>query len=240
MAYTKKRKSSRSRYSKKTKRSAKLAPSTAVAVKKIVMHQMKKVVESKYLDNSLEPFPIQALYHNVPYILETDCLYCTQGITDSEAVVSNRIGDSIYVKNIQMSLLCTAFSTRPNCFFRITVLKVKDGNVGAFLPNPYGHPLCGNLMVAPIDTELNAIVSVVYDRVFQPSQEASNGNSYDKKFLWKYSVPVNRKVRYDNSGAQTINNTYRVYVTAYDTQASIITDNVARFTWFRRTHFLDA
>lgn len=240
MVFTKKRKSSK-RYSRK--KSSKLAPSTARAVKRIVKSQMKQVIETKNIDNSFEPIPLLALYHNVPYILETDCLFSTQGITDSEVLTSNRIGDSLYCTNIWMKLMLTSFSTRPNVLYRISVLKVKNGIVAGALNNPYGHPQCGNVLVAPINLENANIISVVYDRVFNSGPSGDyvvSGTGGDKKVMWNHNVKVNRKIKYDNGQSFAANPSYRVYLTAYDTQGAFITDNIARFTWFRRTHFMDA
>jgi len=212
-------------------------------VKKIVASQMSKVVENKQLDYSVEPIPLSCLYHNVPSVLDADCLYSQQGTFDEEiALARNRVGDSIYVKNIQFKLMLTSFSTRPNCFYRITIVKTKDGNVS--LPGGssiYGHPQCGNNMVSPIDTELSGLSGVVYDRVITSIgyQTAQTGNA-DKKFLWSHSLKVNRKIRYDNSGANASSPSYRLFLTAYDTQGAFTTDNIARYTYFRRTHFIDA
>jgi len=228
------------RYAKK---GAKLAPKTALAVRKIVKSQMSKVVESKILDYSVEPIPALCCYHNVPVLLDNNMFYSQQGLTDEEITASrNRVGDSIFVKNIQLSLLLTSFSTRPNLCYRISVVKVASASVtfpsGSII---YGHPQCGNMLLAPIDTELPGLVSVVYDRVFYnlAYQTAQTGNA-DKKFIWKHNVKVNRKVKYDNASSDPSNMTYRLILTAYDTQAAYITDNVARYTYMRRTHILDS
>jgi len=215
----------------------------AKAVKSIVKSQMAKVVESKILDYSVEPIPALCCYHNVPILLDNNMFYSQQGLTDEEITASrNRVGDSIFVKNIQLSLLLTNFSTRPNLCYRISVVKVASASVtfpsGSII---YGHPQCGNMMLAPIDTELPGLVSVVYDRVFYNTayQTAQTGTA-DKKFIWRHNVKVNRKVKYDNASSDPSNMTYRLILTAYDTQAAYITDNVARYTYMRRTHILDA
>lgn len=235
-----KRSAPKRRYAKK---GARLAPKTALAVKKIVKAQMANVIESKVLDYSVEPIPALCMYHNVPIGLDNDMLYCTQGTYDEEiGIARNRVGDSIYVKNIQLGLMITNFQTRPNLCYRITVIKTKEGNAsfpsGASI---YSHPQCGNVMLAPIDTELPGIVSVCYDRTFYnlAYQTAQDGNE-DKKFIWKHNVKVNRKIRYDNGSANASSNSYRLFITAYDSQGVLITDNVARYTYMRRTHFLDA
>lgn len=232
-------------YGRRKYKSAKkaLGKSTASAVKAIVKSQMNKVIESKNLDYSLEPIPLACLYHNVPSALDDDMCYSQQGTFDEEiAIARNRVGDSIFVKNIQLKLMLTSFSTRPNCTYRITVVKTKNGSVS--LPGGssiYGHPQCGNNMISPVDTELSGLSSVVYDRVINSNafQTAQTGNT-DKKFIWTYSIKVNRKIKYDNSGANSSSPSYRLFLTAYDTQGALITDNIARYTYFRRTHFLDA
>jgi len=204
---------------------------------------MSKVIENKIGDYSLEPIPALCLYHNVPSVLDANMFYTQQGITDEEIQSSrNRIGDSIYSKNIQLTLLLTAFATRPNLMFRISVIKV--ANTTTTFPSGsiiYGHPQCGNMMIAPIDTELPGLVSVVYDRVITSLayQTAQSGNA-DKKLIWRYNVKTNHRVKYDNAASDPSTSTYRLILTAYDTQANYITDNVARYTYMRRHHFQDA
>lgn len=217
-----------------------LGKSAAKAVKAIVKRELATVVESKVVDNAFEPVPALCLYHNTPTTLESDLLYTTQGITDSLVLTSNRIGDSIYVKGVSMSLMLTNFSTRPNLVYRISIIKTKQGIVTG-LSNPYGHPQCGNSIIAPINTENRDLVSVVYDRVFTNlSSQNSSAGDQDKKWVWRHYLKVNRKVKYDNGSSECASNSYRVFLTAYDTQGTLITSNVARYTWFRRTHFLDA
>jgi len=235
-----------SRYSKPRKtirKTAVLSKPMIRAVKKIANKQLTKVVESKVGDYSTEPAAIVSFYHNTPIYLDTNALYLQQGVTDEEIGASrNRIGDSVYSKTIDYKLMITNFATRPNLCYRISVVKVKDNTVsfpsGSII---YGHPQCGNMIMAPIDKELPGLVSVEYDRVFYnlATQTAQSGNA-DKKFIWNHTVKVNRKIRYDNGSADPSTCTYRTIVTCYDTQAALISDNVARYTYFRRHNFLDA
>ncbi len=99
----------------------------------------------------------------------------------------------------------------------------------------YGHPQCGNMMLAPIDTELPGLVSVVYDRVITQLayQTAQSGNA-DKKLIWRYNVKTNHKVKYDNSSSDPSTASYRLILTAYDTQAAYITDNIARYMAYKK------
>jgi hypothetical protein len=212
-------------------------------VKAVVKKQMARVIESKIGDYSIEPIPALCLYHNVPSVLDSNMFYVQQGITDEEIGASrNRIGDSIWSKNIQLTLLLTNFATRPNLLYRITVIKIANATTtfpgGSII---YGHPQCGNMMIAPIDTELPGLVSVVYDRVITSlSHDTAQTGTSDRKLVWRYNVKTNHRVKYDNGSADPSTCNYRIILTAYDTQASYITDNVARYTYMRRHHFMDA
>lgn len=235
----------RKKYNKRTGRKKyggrKISKPMAKTVKKIVMSQMKKVVETKILDNWIEPNQPFTLYHNVPYVIENDLFFAQQGYGDIENLPQNRLGDSIYVKNVYMAFLMTSFNTRPNTQFRLTIVKTKSG--ASSITNPWQHPLVNNIILCPVDIEQPDIVSVVYDRVFTPSQTGPGSigaSGQDKKIFFKYILKVNRKVKYDNNVGNTGSNSYKVFIGAYDTQATSIADNVARFSFFRRTHFLDA
>lgn len=231
------------KYARKAYKGAKktLGKSTARAVKAIVKSQMSKVIENKILDNWLEPSQPFTLYHNVPYVLENDLFFAQQGYGDVENVPQNRLGDSIFVRNVQMKLLATCFNTRPNTQFRITIVKTKSGS--SAITNPWQHPLVNNILLCPVDTEQPDIVSVVYDKVLTPSQSGpgtTGASGQDKKVFFRFNLKVNRKIKYDNNVGNCGSHSYKVFIGAYDTQASSITDNIARFSWFRRTHFMDA
>ena len=233
--YKKPYKARRTRYAK-----TKARQQAAVAqIKQVVRRELSKTLEYKISDYSNEPIPALGYYHNVPLAHDTDALYVAQGILDEEIqAVRNRIGDSIYAKYIDYGLMITNFQTRPNLCYRITILKTKTG--ATVISNPYSHPQCGNSIMAPVDIENPGIVSVVYDRTFDSRafQTAQDGNE-DKKFIWKHRVKVNRKIKYDNSAATSSSHTYQIWVVCYDSQAVLITDNVARFTFMRRTTFID-
>lgn len=219
----------------------KISKPIARTVKKIVMSQMKKVVESKIIDNFVQPSQPLTLYHNVPYVIENDLFFCQQGYGDVEDLPQNRIGDNIYVKNVYMAFLMTCFNTRPNTQFRLTIVKTKTGS--AAITNPWQHPLVNNILLCPVDLEQPDIVSVVYDRVFTPPQTGpgtTGASGQDKKIFFKYTLKVNRKIKYDNNVGNCGSHSYKVFIGAYDTQATTTLDNVARFSFFRRTHFLDA
>lgn len=220
---------------------AKLAPKTALAVKKIVKAQMNKVVETKAADYCFEPVPLSCFYHNTWYNFESDPFTVNQGVNDSEFLnPANRIGDSVFVKGIHFKLLLTNFSTYPNNTIRILILKCKAGSTG--ITNPTPHPQLSNNLILPVDTEDARIRSVVYDRTFSnlATQDSNPTPQADKMMTWSHYVKVNKKIKYDDAGASSGNDVYRMYALMYSTQGTFTTTNVGRFTYYRRTYFQDA
>ena len=227
-------------YKSRAKKSQPLV--TEKQVKAIVRRENAKVNEDKIVDYATEPIPGFCFYHDTPLILDDNMLFSSLGVNDEEiALGRNRIGDSLYCKYIDLTLMISNFSTRPNLCYRITVVQTRDGSTsfpsGAAI---YGHPQCGNVIIAPVDTELAGLVKVVYDKTFYnlAYQNSSTGN-VDKKFIWRHRVKVNRKIHYDNSSTSPSSNSYKIFVTCYDTQASLILDNVARYSYMRRMVFID-
>lgn len=226
------------------KRAVSLAPKTAVAVKAIVKRQMKRVVETKNADWAYEPFPAAGFYHNVWNQIDADPFYTQQGVEDSMiSTAPNRIGDSIYSKNIWRKLLITKFNDRCNLVIRIVILKMKGSvPVPADITN---NSQLQNRIVAPLDLEHPAILKCVYDRVFVSNDNVfihntTGGVPRDTKFYWNHNHRTNEKVTYNDGDFNAQKHTYRLFVCCYDTQNALTTDNVARFSYYRRHHFEDA
>lgn len=221
--------------------SKRLPAKTATAVKAIVKSQMNKVVETKRNDYLFEPIPANAFYHNIWYVFENDIFFSGQGVQDDQAVAvpNNRVGDSIYAKNVNWSILFTKFVDRPNLVLRIVILKVKQYAGVALVPT--ASPQLGNVIVQPIDAENSNILAVKYDRTFVLNSNVdTNGATRDTKFLWKHSMPIKHRMKYADGAVQPSNFTYRIYAAFYDTQASLQTDNVGRFSYRRSMYFQDA
>lgn len=233
------KKGKRRNYARKTNtRSSKLVNT----VKKVVKSQMSKIVEYKNADYSFEPASLASLYHNTWYQFESDPFTMFQGTSDAETVNPiNRIGDSIFANYIQFKIHFTANIYRPGASLRIVILKCK-----ASVSSPSNislHPQCSNNLIAPIDREELNCRQVMYDKILTFSRSAlsvSTGDSVSSCHLvWNYSLKVNRKVAYDNGQATTKGDTYRIFVLPYDNQATSTSDQVARFSYFRRTSFQD-
>jgi len=229
-------------YKPRRKAAAKpLAKSTALAVRKIVKSEMSNVVETKHADYALQPLASNCLYHNTWYQLETDPFYMQMGVTDSDiAGPLNRIGDSIFAEKIWYRLFLDKFNTRPNICLRIVILKQKQGLT---MPtNITSHSQGLNMLIAPIRSEENAYISCVYDKIFVLNGGLSGSDSaYNTHFVWNHNVKVNKKIKYEDGLLNSAGPfTYVPYLLAYDSNASLVSDNIARFSFFRRTYFQDA
>jgi hypothetical protein len=219
----------------------KLASKTATAVKAIVKSQMNKVIETKRNDYLFEPLALNCFYHNVWYVFENDCFFLNQGVQDSQSAVvpNNRIGDSIYAKNINYSILFTSFVDRPNICLRIVILKVKQFAGAGLIPTSQNQ--LTNNVVQSIDAENSNIIACKYDKTFVLNRNVNTTQATrDTKFLWQHRLPINHRMKYADGAVQPSNFTYRIYAMMYDTQGSLQTDNVGRFSYRRSLYFQDA
>lgn len=231
----------RKRAPRRMAKGKRLPAKTATAVKAIVKSQMNKVVETKRNDYLYEPIPSSGFYHNVWTVFENDIFFSGQGVQDNQAVSvpNNRIGDSIYAKNCNWSILFTKFVDRPNLVLRIVILKVKQFAGAGLVPT--NSPQLNNVIVQPIDAENSNILAVKYDRTFVLNNNIDGASAIrDTKFLWKHSMPIKHRMKYADGAIQPSNFTYRVYAAFYDTQAALETDNVGRFSYRRSLYFQDA
>jgi len=212
-------------------------------VKSIVKSQMNKIVEYKNADYAFEPTSLLSLYHNTWYQFESDPFTMYQGTSDSETVNPiNRIGDSIFVNYVHFRILFTSNIYRSTASLRIVILKCKASVSSP--ANISSHPQCVNNLISPIDREQVNCRQVMYDKVHTFSKSPTSitlGDSVSSNHLiWSYYLKLNKKVAYDDGAAQTKGDTYRIFVLPYDNQATSTTDQVARFSYFRRTSFQDA
>lgn len=224
-------------------RKANTRSSTLVkTVKQVVKSQMNKVVEYKNADYAFEPSSLASLYHNTWYQFESDPFNMFQGTADNETVnPTNRVGDSIFCNYIHFKILFTSNIYRPTASLRIVILKCKASVSSP--SNIANHPQGVNNLINPIDREEPNCRQVMYDKVFTFSKSAlsiSTGDSVSTcHLLWTYNLKLNRKVAYDNGATTTKGDTYRIFVLPYDNQATSTSDQVARFSYFRRTSFQD-
>jgi len=221
----------------------KLSKPQAAAVKAIVKSQMSNVVEYKQADYAFEPTSLASMYHNTWYQFESDPFSMFQGTSDSENVnPTNRVGDSIFCNYIHFRILFTANIYRPTASLRIVILKVK-----ASVSSPSditAHPQSTNKLIMPIDREHPNCRQVMYDKVHTFSKSGNSVSTGDSvstvHLLWNYTLKLNKKIAYEEGASTTKGDTYRIFCLPYDNQATSTSDQVARFSYFRRTSFQDA
>lgn len=229
------------RAAKKT--ASKLAPRTALAVRKIAKSVLNNVVETKIADYAFEPASAAAFYHNTWYQFESDPFTMFQGTSDDETLNPiNRVGDSIFAKGILFKMYLTSDIVRPSVAYRIVILKVK-ANVSS-PADITAHPQSTNKLIMPIDLEQTSVISTVYDRVIRPCNMPLSipfGSSVgDVHYLWSHYLKLNKKITFEGNVGGTTKTTYRIFCLPYDTQSNNPTQNIGRFSYFRRTYFQDA
>jgi len=246
--YRQKKRPMRRMYRRKA--SARLAPKTAIAVRKIVKSQMNQVVETKAVDYITEAI---ILNHNTPQTIDNDLFYSSHGVADytgSQASVGtsfgNRIGDSIYAKAASLKMFFDQYNDRPNLVFRITVLRIKAGaNIITPASNAFAHPQTTNYLMAPVDTENNLLyhpAPVVMDRRFTVNYGTSITPPAKSCHTFRqFFVKVNKKLKFNSNQPNTVGPfAIQVILTAYDSYGSLITDNVCRVMYSRRAWYQDA
>jgi hypothetical protein len=224
----------------KTTKPARLASTTALAVKKIVKSQMNKVIETKINDYYFTPVSnITSPYHNTWYRLEDDPFYIFQGTSDSEVIgPTNRVGDSIFAKSVHFQVSLYSSPSYSTCQYRFVVLKLKPG---ASMPTDItNHPQSPNRLMNPIDREQEALISVLHDSrgfMYNNGQTAGGGSDGSRKLI-SVNINVNKKLKYDGNTA--VNNSFRIvpYIMVFGKLGD--SGFISSLEYFRRSYFQDA
>lgn len=226
-----------------SKRATRLAPKTALAVKRIVSSQMNKVVETKIADYSFAPLgQLSSLYHNTWYKFENDPFTLFQGTGDDEGVnPTNRIGDSIYAKSLSLTINLATYTNTSTVQYRFVLLKVKTGT--SMPGNITNHPQAINNLIAPLDREAGPIISVVMEKrgwMINHGQTSSGGGDGERQYL-HFNFKINKKLKYDGNSAANNSFLYVPYILVFDRQQTNPSGiPICDFQYFRRFYFQDA
>ena len=163
-----------------------------------------------------------------------------QGTSDSETLNPiNRLGDSIYVKNVSFTISLESFNTYSTLQYRFVVLKLK---AGATMPiNITAHPQAINNLIAPIKREEPALASVVMDRhgwMINHGQTSGGGGDGERQLI-RVTIPINKKIKYNEGSAASGSYVYAPYILMFDRQNTVGLP-VCGFQYFRRTSFQDS
>lgn len=242
MAFYPKRKGGKKPYRKRAYKYAKrtLGKPAAKAIKAIVKTQLNKVIETKINDYYMTPVGnLTSIYHNTWFQCESDPFFLYQGTADDETSgPTNRVGDSVFIKSVHMQLNLASSPSFSTMQYRLVVLKIK---AGATMPSDItAHPQCPNRLMAPIDREQQALMSVAYDRKgwFINNGQTANGGHDGARKLLSINIPINKKVKYDGNTGN--NNSFRLipYILVFGRLGD--SGFNCNIEYFRRTYFQDA
>lgn len=178
-----------------------------------------------------------AIYHNLSSRYGGNLLGTVQGIADATGA-SARIGDTINLRGLKFLMQFRQPADRPNVNWKVWIIKVK-GNPSTPASVPV-KAITGNLMLDPIDTEKCVLIRQLTFKHPDNYWQGTAGTSKETCFFRKVWLPLRGKYVYSGDNADT-GRDYQIYmfVTAYDTTGSLITDNIGTFQCSNMLYFKD-
>ncbi len=223
---------------------AKATPLTQTQVKALVRKGAISVAETKHC------FRVdlnKQLYHNAGasgFQIYTGILYNLNGTADEDAPSANRydsrIGDEIYLQDLELRFWLSNKADRPNVMYRIVVFKYYD---------TVNQPTAISAVLTPtgnciLDYCEESKITVLRDmRVIPGGTDFSlepSSTQREKSTFRRMLIPFNNtKIKYRETGAQPKDWDIGVAVVAYDAFGSVTLDNIASFSWNYRLRFKD-
>ena len=220
---------------KKTKKMYK-KPNDTKSLVKLIKNVSLQQQETKMTTHDTGVFVVK---HNISSLVRGNLLTTTQGIGDSLGTAS-RIGDTITPVGLKMYMTFRQPTDRPNVSFKVWILKI----FGVATP-PTSVPvkaITGNLLMDPIDTEKATTVKILTFKYPDNYWQGTAGTSKDMTFFRKLWIPL-PKTPYtygaDNS-ASGKKFQLAMYITAYDSFGTLITDTIGEFACAQCFYFKDA
>jgi len=192
--------------------------------------------EIKWYDSSGEN---RALYHNASGGADTG-IYTLTTFPSQGTSVNTRIGDRVFVKQIDVKLWLSNKSDRPNVMYRVLC---------AILPGVTGT---SSLSVASILAGPNTVlsypqcdkVSIIYDTIVNPDMFTntiipSSATGKERSYYHKFTLPINEAMSINSNNVCDTSN-IAVYVITYDAYGTLTSDNIASCSYNTRLWFTDA
>lgn len=179
--------------------------------------------------------------HNLSTRITQNTLFTLQGITDATPGFSNRLGDEVTPLGIKFYFQFKQYADRPNVTWRIWLVRVPGGQSMVSSTVPV-RAVTGNLMMDPIDTERCKLVKQWTYKMGENYWQGTTGTSKEMNFFRSAYVRLPKttyKYGSDNSGYSNKYN-YPIYVSAYDSTGSLITDSLGVFNYSHEFFFKDA
>lgn len=196
--------------------------------RKIARQEALKVIKKQSeVKQSVFHAENQQLFHMMPYF-HTNSLYTTQGTDsgDRPGNWTNRIGDELYLKSLNLKFQLYNKQDRPNVHYRIIVFWYEAGTTPGVNDVLNAQ---GNLLLNDTNRES---VNIIHDRIYRGVYAGPVGKEYSRvvkiRKSWK-----NKKIVYND--ANTVNSTIPKmrdigwFVLATDAYGTLETDNIASF-----------
>ena len=164
---------------------------------------------------------------------------------------ANRIGDKIRPVSMHIKLWLANKLDRPNIMYRIMIVRMPksigatvttSNNVDPFQSSQLGAT--GNRMITPLDKDRG--VKAYYDRVFTTNVGFSydNINSRGLEVHKLVNIRLRRKnareIIYDSAAQNIVNSPLLLYVIPYDSRGTLVTDNIASYSYYMRMYYKDS
>jgi hypothetical protein len=218
---------------------------------------MNKATETKYYDIAGENLQV---YHNVGQsggVLIPTTIYSDPTFFNPWADIppgtgrANRVGDKITPLCMTMKIWLATKLDRPNVMFRIIVAKMPKsiGTTHTTSNNVYIFQLSqtgatGNAMVLPVDHDKG--IKPYYDRVhnLQLGYSSYNGEAAGGKEGHKLvQLKIKRKragnIIFDSVSQDIVNSPLALFVIPYDSYGTVVTDNIASYSYHARMYYKD-
>lgn len=205
-----------------------------------IKQTIMRMKETKFVDFFWGKHELYHAVYNIPgaqtaafYQLNTPngCLPA-QGDGDS-----NRNGNDIYARGIQVKMMLGCKQDRHNTNFRILVFKTSKGYDRSAYTQVFDNQT-GNVMLDGVDKDR---VSVVFDKKvsFKPINPSPDGKEIT--IFRKFWIPHKTLYKFYDDGQQGNSYPYDVWmvVMAYDAYGTLTTDNIAYVQTWSRFYFKD-
>jgi len=207
---------------------APLSARQAKAVKKIAKATAMTIPEKKVFGRNEEN---SQLYHNKPFYVSS-LLACKQGTFDANDQSTSlvRIGDEIYLRNINVRLWLSNKNDRPNVMYKCALFWYDSE---ATLADTLVYFTQTNKMLDRYNNEQISIIDqqTIFSGPSYTTGVASDaGSAKEHSYLctlkgrWKM-----KKIKYDEGGAVPKTRNIAFVVACYDAFGTLQTDNIASF-----------
>lgn len=208
-------------------------PSASFATK--VKNVIKKQAETKHrIDRLTTPVLGTQVFHNSTTKLADNLLLTAQGNDDF-----SREGDMIQPVGVSLKFLVKQEKDRPNVNFKYWVLKFK-GSATAPTGVPFKN-VTGNILLDSVDSEKAQVLRTGTWK-WPDNYYINPGAQYDKELTYVRKVWLPLKGRYIYSGDNSLQGrdyNIALYVSAYDTFGTLITDNICDCIVHKEFYFKD-